>query len=106
MNAASETPAPLLDVTRLTVSFATERALVPAVRDVSFKVGQGEIVCIVGKSGSGKTVSLLSCLGLTDRRNTKIEGSVIFRGRRLLELPEWEMRQIRGREIGFISQIR
>ena len=104
MNAASETPAPLLDVAGLTVSFATERALVPAVRDVSFKVGQGEIVCIVGESGSGKTVSLLSILGLTDRRNTKIEGSVIFRGRRLLELPEWEMRQIRGREIGFISQ--
>ena len=65
---------------------------------------EGEIVCIVGESGSGKTVSLLSILGLTDRRNTKIEGSVIFRGRRLLDLPEREMRQIRGREIGFISQ--
>ena len=104
MNARSQTPAPLLDVAGLTVSFATERALVPAVSDVSFKVGEGEIVSIVGESGSGKTVSLLSILGLTDRRNTKIEGCVTFRGRRLLDLPEREMRRIRGREIGFISQ--
>jgi peptide/nickel transport system ATP-binding protein len=104
MNATSQTPASLLDVHGLSVSFATERALVSAVSDVSFKVGEGEIVCIVGESGSGKTVSLLSILGLTDRRNTRIDGSVIFRGRRLLDLPEREMRRIRGREIGFISQ--
>jgi peptide/nickel transport system ATP-binding protein len=104
MNATSQTPASLLDVDGLSVSFATERALVSAVSDVSFKVGEGEIVCIVGESGSGKTVSLLSILGLTDRRNTRIDGSVIFRGRRLLDLPEREMRRIRGREIGFISQ--
>jgi peptide/nickel transport system ATP-binding protein len=104
VNASSQEPAPLLDVAGLTVSFATERALVPVVTDVSFKVGEGEIVSIVGESGAGKTVALLSILGLTDRRNTKIEGSVIFRGRRLLDLPEREMRRIRGREIGFISQ--
>jgi peptide/nickel transport system ATP-binding protein len=104
MNATSQTRAPLLEVAGLSVSFATEQALVPAVSDVSFTVGEGEIVSIVGESGSGKTVSLLSILGLTDRRNTKIDGFVSFRGRRLLELPEREMRRIRGREIGFISQ--
>jgi peptide/nickel transport system ATP-binding protein len=104
MNATSQTRAPLLDVAGLTVSFAMEGALVTAVSDVSFKVGEGEIVSIVGESGSGKTVSLLSILGLTDRRSTQIEGWVTFRGRRLLELPDREMRQIRGREIGFISQ--
>jgi peptide/nickel transport system ATP-binding protein len=104
MNAASQKPAPLLDVAGLTVSFATEWELVQVVIDVSFKVGEGEIVSIVGESGSGKTVALLSVLGLTDRRNTEIEGSVTFRGRSLLDLPEREMRRIRGREIGFISQ--
>jgi peptide/nickel transport system ATP-binding protein len=104
MNAASQVPAALLDVAGLTVSFATEWASVPAVTDVSFKVGEGEIVSIVGESGSGKTVTLLSILGLTDPRNTKIEGSVTFRGRRLLDLSERQMRRIRGREIGFISQ--
>jgi peptide/nickel transport system ATP-binding protein len=104
MTAASQKPAPLLDVAGLTVSFATEWELVQVVIDVSFKVGEGEIVSIVGESGSGKTVALLSVLGLTDRRNTEIEGSVTFRGRSLLDLPEREMRRIRGREIGFISQ--
>jgi peptide/nickel transport system ATP-binding protein len=104
VNAASHEPAPLLDVAGLTVSFATEWALVPVVTGLSFKVGHGEIVSIVGESGAGKTVALLSVLGLTDRRNTKIEGSVTFRGRSLLDLSEREMRQIRGREIGFIAQ--
>ena len=104
MNATSEARAPLLEVTGLAVSFATESALISAVTDVSFKVGDGEIVSIVGESGSGKTAALLGILRLTDRRNTKIEGSVTFRGRRLLDLPEREMRRIRGREIGFISQ--
>jgi peptide/nickel transport system ATP-binding protein len=104
MKATSQKPAPLLDVAGLTVSFATEWELVQVVTDVSFKVGEGEIVSIVGESGSGKTVALLSILGLTDRRNTEIEGSVTFRGRSLLDLPEREMRRIRGREIGFISQ--
>ena len=104
MNARSQTPAPLLDVAGLTVSFATEWGWVQVVTDVSFQVGEGEIVSIVGESGSGKTVALLGILGLTDRRNTKIEGCVTFRGRRLLDLPEREMRRIRGREIGFISQ--
>ena len=104
MNATSPKPPPLLDVAGLTVSFATEWELVQVVTDVSFQVGEGEIVSIVGKSGSGKTVALLGILGLTDRRNTEIEGSVTFRGRSLLDLPEREMRRIRGREIGFISQ--
>ena len=104
MKVTSQKPAPLLDVAGLTVSFATEWELVPVVTDVSFKVGEGEIVCIVGESGAGKTVALLSVLGLTDRRNTEIGGSVTFRGRSLLDLPERKMRRIRGREIGFISQ--
>ena len=104
MNATSPKPPPLLDVAGLNVSFATEWGLVQVVTDVSFQVGEGEIVSIVGESGSGKTVALLGILGLTDRRNTEIEGSVTFRGRSLLELPEREMRRIRGREIGFISQ--
>ncbi|WP_312861486.1 ABC transporter ATP-binding protein [Segnochrobactrum spirostomi] len=88
----------------LTVSFATDRGFVKAVNDVSFTVNEGEILSIVGESGSGKTVTLLSLLGLTDRRTTQVEGSVLFRGRRLLELKDREMRRIRGKEIALISQ--
>ena len=101
---AGPTQPPLLDVSGLTVSFATDRGRVTAVRDISFSVGTGEIVSIVGESGSGKTVSAMSILGLTDRRNTTVEGSVLFRGKRILDLPNREMRQIRGRDIALISQ--
>jgi peptide/nickel transport system ATP-binding protein len=94
----------LLDVSGLTVSFATDRGSVTAVKDVSFKIGRGEIVSIVGESGSGKTVSLLALLGLLDRRTTSVQGSVIFRGQRILEMSDREMRRIRGRDIGLISQ--
>ncbi len=96
--------APLLAVEDLTVSFATDRGSVTAVRGVSFTVGAGEIVAVVGESGSGKTVSLLSILGLLDRRTTRVEGSVLFRGRDILGLPDWAQRRIRGKEIALISQ--
>src|ERR1700748_3657773 len=94
----------LLDVSGLTVSFATERGKVTAVNDVSFQIAEGEIVSIVGESGSGKTVSLLSVLGLIERRTPSICGSVLFRGQRILEKADREMRKIRGRDIALISQ--
>ncbi len=94
----------LLDVNGLSVSFASDRGLVQAVRDVSFRVHEGEILSIVGESGSGKSVTLLSLLGLHDRKSTRVEGSVSFRGKAILDLPASRMRAIRGKEIGLISQ--
>ncbi|NHT76659.1 ABC transporter ATP-binding protein [Rhizobiaceae bacterium CRRU44] len=100
---AAEKPI-LLDVNGLTVSFATDRGMVKAVRDVSFSVREGEILSIVGESGSGKSVTLLSLLGLHDRKTTRVDGMVAFRGRGILDLNPSELRRIRGREIGLISQ--
>ncbi|MCF3641768.1 ABC transporter ATP-binding protein [Rhizobium sp. TRM95111] len=94
----------LLDVDGLSVSFATDRGMVRAVRDVSFRVHEGEILSIVGESGSGKSVTLLSLLGLHDRKTTKVDGAVSFRGRHILDLPAGRMRAIRGKEIALISQ--
>ncbi len=94
----------LLDVNGLTVSFATDRGMVKAISDVSFNVREGEILSIVGESGSGKSVTLLSLLGLHDRKTTRVDGVVAFRGRRILELPANDLRRIRGKEIGLISQ--
>ncbi|BBE71750.1 ABC transporter ATP-binding protein [Oharaeibacter diazotrophicus] len=103
--AAQDPAAPdLLAVEGLTVSFATDRGRVTAIRDVSFAVKPGEILSIVGESGSGKTVSMLSVLGLTDRRTTTVEGAVTFRGRDVLGLPDRALRRIRGKEIALISQ--
>ncbi|QRM57636.1 ABC transporter ATP-binding protein [Sinorhizobium sp. BG8] len=94
----------LLDVNGLSVSFATDKGVVTAVDDVSFSVREGEILSIVGESGSGKSVTLLSLLGLHDHKTTKVQGAVAFRGKRILEMPVRQMRRIRGKEIGLISQ--
>ncbi|WP_420961647.1 ABC transporter ATP-binding protein [Brucella sp. IR073] len=100
---ANEKPI-LLDVNGLSVSFATDRGPVRAVRDVSFRVHEGEILSIVGESGSGKSVTLLSLLGLHDPKTTRVDGAVAFRGKAILDLPASRMRAIRGKEIGLISQ--
>ncbi|ODN70351.1 ABC transporter ATP-binding protein [Methylobrevis pamukkalensis] len=94
----------LLDVAGLSVSFATDRGRVTAVDDVSFSVRSGEILAIVGESGSGKTVTLMSILGLNDPRTTFVDGSVTFRGRPILGLPDRDLRRIRGKDIALISQ--
>lgn len=94
----------LLDVQGLTVSFATDHGRLKAIDDVSFTVREGEILSIVGESGSGKSVTLLSLLGLNDPATTFVEGSVSFRGKRILEMTDRQMRKIRGKEIGLISQ--
>ncbi|MBB4008682.1 ABC transporter ATP-binding protein [Allorhizobium taibaishanense] len=94
----------LLDVNGLSVSFATDRGYVRAVRDVSFSVREGEILSIVGESGSGKSVTLQSLLGLHDPKTTRVDGTVAFRGQRILEMSARQMRRLRGKEIGLISQ--
>jgi peptide/nickel transport system ATP-binding protein len=95
---------PLLDVRDLRVSFRTQNGLVRAVDGVSFAIGQGEIVGVVGESGCGKTVSLLSVMGLIRDPNAIIEGSIRYRGQELVGLPQRELRRLRGREIAMIFQ--
>ncbi|MBP1849174.1 ABC transporter ATP-binding protein [Rhizobium halophytocola] len=101
----NQSPSPLLlDVQGLSVSFATDRGRVRAIDDVSFQLREGEILSIVGESGSGKSVTLLSLLGLHDPQTTFVDGAVAFRGKHLLQMSEREMRRLRGKEIGLISQ--
>jgi peptide/nickel transport system ATP-binding protein len=96
--------AALLEVRDLSVSFRTEQGLVRAVDRVSFRVAPQEIVGIVGESGSGKTVSLMSLVGLINDPNAAIEGSILYKGRELIGLPQRELRRVRGQEIAVIFQ--
>jgi len=95
--------APLLSVRDLTVDFRQEGRVIPAVRGVSFEVGQGETVALVGESGSGKSVSALATVGLLPRSAT-VGGSVLWQGRELLGAPEAALRKVRGNDISFIFQ--
>src|SRR5262245_56090420 len=94
----------MLSVRGLKVSFRTEHGLVRAVDNVSFDVNEREILGVVGESGSGKTISLLSVMGLINDPNAVIEGSIVYKGRELIGLPQRELRHVRGEEIAMIFQ--
>ncbi len=98
-------PDPVLSIRDLTVEFHTEDGVVHAVTDVSWDLYPGEVLGVIGESGSGKSVSLLSILGLIPVPPGRIvKGEAIFRGRDLLKLPGRELREIRGGAIAMIFQ--
>ena len=95
---------PILSVSDLRVDFATDGGVVHAVDRVSFDVAAGEVVAIVGESGCGKSVTAQTLMGLTRSPNTTISGSVTFGGRDLTQLPDDELRCLRGEHIAMIFQ--
>ncbi len=98
------TAQPLLDVTDLTVEFATRRGIVKAVQHVDISVAKGETLGIVGESGSGKSVTSYAVMRILDRAGKIAEGSVMFSGIDVKTASEDEMRDLRGREISMIFQ--
>lgn len=96
---------PLLELKELKTHFHTERGLVTAVDGVSFHVGAGEILGIVGESGCGKSVTSQSILRLFDeKRLVDYEGKVNFKGNNLLDYSNGQMETIRGNDIAMIFQ--
>ncbi|MBI3503310.1 MAG: ABC transporter ATP-binding protein [Proteobacteria bacterium] len=95
----------LLEVDGLKTYFATDGGEFRAVDGVSFAIGEGRTLGIVGESGCGKSVTSLSIMGLVPKPGGRIAGgSIRFRGRDLAKLPEAEMRALRGSEIAMIFQ--
>ena len=91
--------APLLEVEHLSIFFRDQAV----VRDLSFSVGQGEVLGLVGESGSGKSLTSLSILRLLDSA-ARVEGVIRFEGTDLLALKTEKMRAYRGRKIAMIFQ--
>ncbi|OGO67359.1 MAG: peptide ABC transporter ATP-binding protein [Chloroflexi bacterium RBG_19FT_COMBO_62_14] len=95
----------ILEVRDLVTRFYTPEGVVHAVNGVSFHLDEGETLGIVGESGCGKSVSVLSILRLIPEPPGRIErGEANFMGRDLLSLPKEEMRFVRGAQIGMIFQ--
>lgn len=94
----------LLEVKDLTTTFTGDYGKTISVDHVSFHVDEGEIVCIVGESGCGKSVTSLSVMGLLGRGGEVSEGSVIFEGSNLLDMSEKELDQVRGNRMTMIFQ--
>ncbi|MCF3184159.1 ABC transporter ATP-binding protein [Streptomyces polychromogenes] len=97
------TPAPLLEVRDLGVTFTTPRGSVRAVDSLGFTVEAGRTLGIVGESGSGKSVTSLAVMGL-HRAGAEVRGSVRLAGQELTGLPEKELAKVRGRKMAMIFQ--
>ena len=94
-----------LEVSNLKVAFRLEGKDVTVVDDVSFEVGEGEVVGLVGESGCGKSVTAMSLVSLLPTNSSKrLGGKVILNGTNISELSEKELQAIRGAQVGFIFQ--
>ncbi len=94
----------LLDVDRLIVEFPTRRGLLRALDQVSFSIGAGEVLGVVGESGAGKSLTGAAIIGLLEPPGRIAGGQIRLDGRRIDTLSREQMRPIRGRQIGAIFQ--
>ncbi|KAB0676093.1 ABC transporter ATP-binding protein [Aureimonas leprariae] len=95
----------LLEVIDLAVTFHTANGPVQAVKGISYRLGRGETLAVLGESGSGKSVSASAIMNLLDMPPAEIvRGRILYEGRDLLTLNHEERRQINGRKIAMVFQ--
>lgn len=97
-------PAPLLEVRHLRVEFPTRRGILTALDNVSLHIDPGEILGVVGESGAGKSLTGAAIIGLLEPPGRIAGGEILLQGRRIDQLDEEAMRQVRGKEVGAIFQ--
>src|SRR5262249_3225728 len=96
---------PVLSVERLNVQFLNPSGPAEVVSDVSFAIGAGRTLCLVGESGCGKSVSVMAVLGLLRPRQCRISAAGIrFEGLDLRDPSGRNLKKVRGRRIGMIFQ--
>jgi peptide/nickel transport system ATP-binding protein len=95
---------PLLSVKDLVIEFPTRYGPLTAVGGVSFDLAAGEILGVVGESGAGKSLTGSAIMGLLDPPGRIASGEIWLKGRRIDNLPNEDMRAIRGRRIGMVFQ--
>jgi peptide/nickel transport system ATP-binding protein len=94
----------LVEVCDLEVKFVSREATVAAVNGVSFDLMRGEVLCIIGESGSGKSVTLRSLMGLHPPRRTVIRGAIRIGEHDILALSERAMNEVRGSVVSMVFQ--
>jgi len=95
---------PILDIRNLTVTFTAGPKPVRAVDGVDLAMQRGEVVALLGESGSGKSVTLRSILRLHNERRTKMQGEILVRGSDVLKMKAHEIADLRGRAVSMIFQ--
>ena len=94
---------PLVEVSGLSVKFVSREATVHAVNEVSFQARRGEVLCILGESGSGKSVTLRTLMRLLPRQ-ARIDGHVSVDGKNVLTMGGRELADLRGRLVSMVFQ--
>ncbi|MFD1019705.1 ABC transporter ATP-binding protein [Thalassobacillus hwangdonensis] len=94
----------LLEVENLQISFDSGRQEAVVVDDISFSIGKGKTVALIGESGSGKSVTSQAILGLLPENGRITGGSINFHSENLVAMSEKELQQIRGKRISMIFQ--
>src|ERR1700733_9875196 len=97
------TEKPVVDISHLDISFATDGDPVVAVRDLSLSVSPGEVLAIVGESGSGKSVTAKAVLGLLPETATE-SGVVLVANNDVIQLSKKQLRAIRGVDVAMVFQ--
>ena len=96
---------PVLSVSNLHTAVSTAEGSFDVVRDVSFDINPNEVLCLVGESGCGKTITALSIMRLLPTPPVRItSGQIVFDGTDLTELPERRIRDVRSERISMIFQ--
>lgn len=94
----------LLSVRDLVVEFPTRKGILTAVDRVSFEIGRGEVLGVVGESGAGKSMTGSAIIGLIEPPGHIAGGSIELAGERIDNLPLEAMRKVRGKRIGMVFQ--
>jgi peptide/nickel transport system ATP-binding protein len=95
---------PLVEVENLSVKFVSREATVSAVNGVSFQIMPGEVLCIIGESGSGKSVTMRALMKLLPKEKTRLEGYMRVGDHEILKLTDRQLTEIRGSTISMIFQ--
>ncbi len=103
MSAAVQTDRVLIRARNLTVQFVSRDATVSAVNGVDLDLMQGETLCILGESGSGKSVTLRALMGLLPKR-TRVGGEILVAGHNVATMSESALSDFRGGEVAMIFQ--
>ncbi|MEO6578946.1 MAG: ABC transporter ATP-binding protein [Candidatus Limnocylindria bacterium] len=95
---------PLLEIRGIQTHFFTQDGVVKAVDDVTFEIGHGQTLGVVGESGCGKSITSLSVMRLIERPGRIVAGEILLNGENLLDKTDADMRDIRGDQISMIFQ--
>ncbi|MCJ8322992.1 MAG: ABC transporter ATP-binding protein [Rhizobiales bacterium] len=94
----------MLKVSDLAVEFTVDKKTIRPISGISFEMQKGEVLGVVGETGSGKSLTAHAIMGLTSLVGGKISGQIVFEGKDLLSKSHKDMQSIRGAEISFIPQ--